>query len=87
MVTTPLTFTYDQLLAMRLFEQYVTIACVCNQVGDNLVGNAQWTGVRLEDVLKRPACNPVRRRSSGVPWTASRWGSQPNGRWRPGASR
>ena len=36
---------------LPLFEQYVTIACVCNEVGGNLVGNAKWTGVRLRDVL------------------------------------
>lgn len=51
MVNKPLTFTYDQLLAMPLFEQYVTIACVSNRVGEDLVGNALWTGVRLKDVL------------------------------------
>ena len=58
MVDHPLSFTYDELLAMPLFEQYVTIACVSNDVatdnqpGLNLVGNALWTGVRLKDVLK-----------------------------------
>ena len=35
-----------------MFEQYVTIACVSNEVGGNLVGNAKWTGVRLRDVLE-----------------------------------
>jgi hypothetical protein len=34
-----------------LIEQYVTIACVSNEVGGSLVGNAKWTGVRLRDVL------------------------------------
>jgi hypothetical protein len=29
----------------------VTIACVSNEVGGRLVGNAKWTGVRLRDVL------------------------------------
>jgi DMSO/TMAO reductase YedYZ molybdopterin-dependent catalytic subunit len=53
MVDRPLTFTYDQLLAMPLFEQYVTIACVSNQVGGNLVGNALWTGVRLKEILQQ----------------------------------
>ncbi len=51
MVDHELTFTYDELLAMPLFEQYVTIACVSNNVGDHLVGNALWTGVRLKEVL------------------------------------
>ncbi len=45
------TLTFDQLVALPLFEQYVTIACVSNEVGDNLVGNAKWTGVRLREVL------------------------------------
>jgi DMSO/TMAO reductase YedYZ molybdopterin-dependent catalytic subunit len=52
MVDRPLTFTYDELLALPLFEQYVTIACVSNGVGEGLVGNALWTGVRLKDVLE-----------------------------------
>ncbi len=52
MVDHPLTFTYDELLGMPLYEQYVTIACVSNRVGDNLVGNALWTGVLLKDVLQ-----------------------------------
>jgi DMSO/TMAO reductase YedYZ molybdopterin-dependent catalytic subunit len=58
MVATPLTFTYDELLAMPLFEQYVTIACVSNQVGGDLVGNTIWTGVRLKDVLARAGVQP-----------------------------
>jgi DMSO/TMAO reductase YedYZ molybdopterin-dependent catalytic subunit len=58
MVNQPLSFTYDEILAMPLFEQYVTLACVSNDVphnnqpGLNLAGNALWTGVRLKDVLK-----------------------------------
>ena len=53
MVDQPLQFTYDQLLAMPMYEQYVTIACVSNEVGGNLVGNARWSGVRLRDVLNQ----------------------------------
>ncbi|HEX9044497.1 MAG TPA: molybdopterin-dependent oxidoreductase, partial [Candidatus Limnocylindrales bacterium] len=58
MVERPLTFTYDQLLAMPLYEQYVTIACVSNRVGGHLVGNALWTGVRLKDVLAEAGVKP-----------------------------
>src|SRR5262245_62590663 len=43
--------TYDQLVALPIIEQYVTIACVSNEVGGDLVGNAKWTGVKLRDVL------------------------------------
>jgi DMSO/TMAO reductase YedYZ molybdopterin-dependent catalytic subunit/uncharacterized membrane protein YuzA (DUF378 family) len=52
MVDRPISFTYDELLEMPLFEQHVTIACVSNVVGGDLVGNALWTGVRLRDVLE-----------------------------------
>jgi DMSO/TMAO reductase YedYZ molybdopterin-dependent catalytic subunit len=51
MVDHPLTFNYAQLLAMPLFEQYVTLACVSNVVGGDLVGNTLWTGVHLKEVL------------------------------------
>jgi DMSO/TMAO reductase YedYZ molybdopterin-dependent catalytic subunit len=45
------TLTYEELVDLPMFEQYVTIACVSNEVGGDLVGNAKWTGVRLRDVL------------------------------------
>ena len=51
MVDREIVLSYQELADMPLFEQYVTIACVSNEVGGNLVGNAKWTGVRLRDVL------------------------------------
>lgn len=51
MVDHPLTLTYSDLSTMPLFEQYITIQCVSNEVGGDLVGNAKWTGVHLRDVL------------------------------------
>jgi DMSO/TMAO reductase YedYZ molybdopterin-dependent catalytic subunit len=53
MVDRPYEINYEQLLAMPLVEQYVTIACVSNEVGGGLVGNALWRGVRLREVLDR----------------------------------
>jgi hypothetical protein len=53
LVDSPLELTYDDLLAMDLVEDHVTIACVSNEVGGDLVGNARWTGVRLTEVLER----------------------------------
>ncbi|MEX1294914.1 MAG: molybdopterin-dependent oxidoreductase [Candidatus Limnocylindrales bacterium] len=52
------TLTYDDLLEMPLFEQYVTIACVSNKVGDDLIGNALWTGVDLREVLDMAGVRP-----------------------------
>jgi DMSO/TMAO reductase YedYZ molybdopterin-dependent catalytic subunit len=52
MVDREVTLTFDDLVELPLVEQYVTIACVSNEIGGNLVGNAKWTGVRLTDVLE-----------------------------------
>jgi DMSO/TMAO reductase YedYZ molybdopterin-dependent catalytic subunit len=51
MVDHEVTLGYKDLAEMPLIEQYVTIACVSNEVGGNLVGNTKWTGVKLRDVL------------------------------------
>jgi DMSO/TMAO reductase YedYZ molybdopterin-dependent catalytic subunit len=64
---------YADLLQLPIVEQYVTIACVSNRVGGDLVGNARWTGVRLRDVLdlagvERDATQLVGRSVDG--WTA-----------------
>jgi len=58
MVDREVTLSYDQLTAMPLFEQYVTIACVSNDVGGDLVGNALWRGVHLRDVLAMAGIHP-----------------------------
>lgn len=51
LVEREVTMTYPDLLELPVVEQFVTIACVSNRVGGDLVGNARWTGVRLRDVL------------------------------------
>ncbi|MDX1690204.1 MAG: molybdopterin-dependent oxidoreductase [Acidimicrobiia bacterium] len=58
MVDTPLEFTYADLQARDLVEQYVTIACVSNEVGGDLVGNAKWAGVRLVEILEEAGVQP-----------------------------
>lgn len=58
LVENPFELTYDELLAMPLHEQYVTIACVSNEVGGDLVGNALWRGVRLKELLERAQLRP-----------------------------
>jgi DMSO/TMAO reductase YedYZ molybdopterin-dependent catalytic subunit len=51
MVDHEITLTYDDLLARRRTEAWVTLNCVSNTVGGNLIGNAWWSGVRLKDLL------------------------------------
>jgi hypothetical protein len=51
MVDRPLEIPFRDLLERELVEVPITIACVSNEVGGDLVGNAAWLGVRLRDVL------------------------------------
>ncbi len=50
-VDRPITLSYEQLLAMPQVEADITITCVSNEVGGDLVGLARWQGVLLRDVL------------------------------------
>jgi DMSO/TMAO reductase YedYZ molybdopterin-dependent catalytic subunit len=51
MVDREVQLSLDELMQRPLYEQYVTISCVSNEVGGDLVGNAKWTGARLVDLL------------------------------------
>src|SRR5215211_6207462 len=53
LVGQPASLGYDELLAMPAIEQYVTLQCISNLVGGDLVGTAKWTGVPLRRVLER----------------------------------
>jgi DMSO/TMAO reductase YedYZ molybdopterin-dependent catalytic subunit len=58
MADRPFELTYDELLDMDMVELPVTIACVSNEVGGNLIGNAVWQGVPLNDLLERAGVQP-----------------------------
>ncbi len=53
-----LELSYQDLLDMRLLEQYATLACVSNGVGGYLIGNARWAGARLADILDQAGVQP-----------------------------
>lgn len=53
MVETPMKFTYADLLALPQVERTVTLCCVSNEVGGDLIGNAVFRGVMLRDLLDR----------------------------------
>ncbi|RDG38632.1 sulfite oxidase [Streptomyces corynorhini] len=57
-VSTPLTFSYDDLLRRELIERDITLTCVSNEVGGPYVGNARWIGVRLADLLREAGVRP-----------------------------
>jgi DMSO/TMAO reductase YedYZ molybdopterin-dependent catalytic subunit len=60
LVGTPITLSYNQLLSLPAIEQYVTMQCISNEVGGNLVGTAKWTGVPLAALLRRAGGVPAR---------------------------
>jgi DMSO/TMAO reductase YedYZ molybdopterin-dependent catalytic subunit len=53
MVEEEFTLTFDELLGMDLVETWLTLTCVSNPVGGDLVGNAKWLGYPLRKVLER----------------------------------
>jgi DMSO/TMAO reductase YedYZ molybdopterin-dependent catalytic subunit len=58
MVDNELEFTFDDLLAMDPVEEYVTLSCVSNRVGGDLVGNARWLGVPIKKLLDMAGVQP-----------------------------
>jgi DMSO/TMAO reductase YedYZ molybdopterin-dependent catalytic subunit len=58
MVDKELTLTYDELLARPLVERWITLCCVSNDVGGQLVGNARFRGARLADLLHESGVHP-----------------------------
>lgn len=53
MVDRRVELTFQDILDMGLDEYAITLTCVSNEVGGELVGNAMWLGVPLRDVLKK----------------------------------
>ncbi|HXD28532.1 MAG TPA: molybdopterin-dependent oxidoreductase [Arthrobacter sp.] len=53
MVEEEFTLTFDELLGMDLEETWLTLTCVSNPVGGDLVGNAKWLGYPLRKILER----------------------------------
>ncbi|MBW3573350.1 MAG: molybdopterin-dependent oxidoreductase [Actinobacteria bacterium] len=53
MVDEPLELTFADLLELDQVEADITLSCVSNEVGGDLVGNARWQGVELSTLLDR----------------------------------
>lgn len=51
MVDRELSITFADLLARQRTNAWITLNCVSNYVGGNLISNAWWSGVRLRDLL------------------------------------
>ena len=51
MVDRPIELSFDDLVNRPLVERHITMCCVSNEVGGDLVGNATWLGVPLATLL------------------------------------
>ena len=58
MVRRPFTITYADLLDMPMVEREVTIMCVSNPIGGDLIGTARWLGTPLLPLLERAGIEP-----------------------------
>ena len=59
MVDKEVTLTYDDITALPFVEHVVTLGCVSNEVGGDLIGTARWGGVYLADVLAMAGVDPA----------------------------
>ncbi len=58
LVEKPFTINYDQIKSMPSVEEYVTLECISNKIGGDLIGTALWKGVRLSQLLEKAAIKP-----------------------------
>jgi DMSO/TMAO reductase YedYZ molybdopterin-dependent catalytic subunit len=58
LVDNPYSLSYDEILALPQEEHVITLACVSNEVGGSLVGNAVWGGVPLRALIERAGVRP-----------------------------
>ncbi|MBF4161487.1 molybdopterin-dependent oxidoreductase [Nocardioides acrostichi] len=58
LVDRELVLTYEDLIARGLTDAWVTLNCVSNPVGGDLVGNAWWSGVLIRSLLAEVGVHP-----------------------------
>ncbi|MEO7351513.1 MAG: molybdopterin-dependent oxidoreductase [Marmoricola sp.] len=58
MVENEVTFSYKDLIDRQLTGAWVTLCCVSNEVGGDLIGNAFWSGVLARDLLAEAGVKP-----------------------------
>ncbi|MEP6481408.1 MAG: molybdopterin-dependent oxidoreductase [Rhodoglobus sp.] len=58
MVDREVTISFAELLDLPLTEDIVTLTCVSNDVGGDLVGNATWLGYPIRELLARAGVKP-----------------------------
>ncbi len=59
LVNKPASMTLDNILNHASVSQAVTLSCISNQVGGDLIGNNFWTGVPFKDILAEVGLQPT----------------------------
>jgi DMSO/TMAO reductase YedYZ molybdopterin-dependent catalytic subunit len=58
MVATPLSFTYEEIVARAKTQNITTLACISNELNGDLAGTAEWTGLPLRELLEEAGVDP-----------------------------
>jgi DMSO/TMAO reductase YedYZ molybdopterin-dependent catalytic subunit len=67
LVDRPMTLGYEDMKALPSSSQFFTLQCISNEVGGELIGNADWRGTSLANLLTRAG---VKREAFDVVFTA-----------------
>jgi DMSO/TMAO reductase YedYZ molybdopterin-dependent catalytic subunit len=59
LVKTPLTLTYEDVVARATTQNITTLACISNQLNGDLAGTAEWTGFPLRELLEEAEVDPA----------------------------
>jgi DMSO/TMAO reductase YedYZ molybdopterin-dependent catalytic subunit len=58
MVDNELELTFADVLDRPMIERDITLSCVSNRIGGDLVGNATWQGIRMKELLEEAGVQP-----------------------------
>ena len=58
MVATPLSFSYDDIVARAKTQNITTLSCISNELNGDLAGTAEWTGLPLRELLEEAGVDP-----------------------------
>src|SRR5262245_59809101 len=68
LVEKPLAFTLQDLQRYEPMHQFITLSCISNPVGGDLIGTIRWTGVSLERLMRdlqlKPGATHLKIRSA-----------------------
>jgi DMSO/TMAO reductase YedYZ molybdopterin-dependent catalytic subunit len=51
LVDNPMVLTLDDIRSRPSYSQVITLSCISNPIGGDLISTAVWTGIRLKDLL------------------------------------